>query len=277
MNILAVIITYHPNLQRLYQNVESFAHDVNGIMIWDNTEGDNWFEKTDLHKLHPLLIYCSERANRGIAYGLNQAWNYARTHQYDTLLTMDQDSVFENFSIYKQHVFEHWGQHGLSVFGPLTLQLKEATKNIQNMDHVITSGMFVPVSLLDAVGGYCNDFLVDGIDVDLCYHLREKGYHVYRDNQSVLHQIYGEPQSRCIFGVTLHSPGYSPFRLYGIFRNHIIIWQRYHYPQTLLWHIVSLYLFGFVIKGVILIENNKWSKLKAVVKGIHDGLRHKTT
>ena len=42
-------------------------------------------------------------------------------------------------------------------------------------------------------------------------------------------------------------------------------------------HIIKLYFLGFVIKGIVLMENNKIEKIRSVIKGIKDGLNYKIT
>ncbi|MDT3388840.1 MAG: glycosyl transferase family 2 [Bacteroidota bacterium] len=275
MKLFAVIITYYPDLERLQQNISAFVDDVDGIMIWDNTTTVQKDFLKDIIAQYPQIILASENENKGIAYGLNHAWLYARQHNYDAMLTMDQDSIFEDFSTYKDHVYRLWKSSGLSACGPLTLKVNVPKAKLETINHIITSGMMIPVMLLNVVDGYFKDFKVDGIDVELCYHLKKSGYKVFRDNECTLHQQYGEPQSKRYFGKTLHSPAYSPSRLYGIFRNHIIIWRKYNHPKSLLFHIFRVYFCNFVIKGIILIEDNKWLKLKSVARGIQDGFKYK--
>ena len=75
-----------------------------------------------------------------------------------------------------------------------------------------------------------------------------------------------------ILGKTIHCARYPPNRLREIFKNHVIIYRKYHYPLDILIHILYLYVLGFTIKGVLFIENNKKEKLKAICQGIKDGL-----
>ena len=211
----------------------------------------------------------------GISYGLNQGWQYAKTHGYDIVMTMDQDSKFEDFNTYLNHTLDKWEQEGFCLCGP-TPNLhtrKDRLSGYTKCIATITSGMLVPIELMNIANGYCTDFFVDGIDFEFSYHLREKGYDTYIDNESNLIQVFGTPQYKRILGIKIHAYGYSPFRLYGVFRNHIIIWRRYHYPGVLMRHIIKHYLINYVLTGVLLVESNKREKMKAVFKGIVDGFR----
>lgn len=273
MKILAVIVIYNPDWELLGNNIRAFYDHVDGILVWNNSDAPIYL--SDVRELQPFFnktIYKTQHQNVGIAKPLNYAWHYAKEHGYDTLLTMDDDSVFHNFDTYRQHVDHHWQQNGLSLCGPTTLATKQT--GMRKVHHLITSGMLVPISLLDKAGGYCQLFHVDGIDIELCINLACQKIWSYCDYDSLLQQRYGTPATKKWGPITLRSPNYSPDRLHDIFCNHIIILRKYHYPLHLLWHIIRLYVIGFVCKGVLLVEDNKKAKLKAVFRGIKDGFKY---
>lgn len=273
-SVLAVIVSMNPDLTLLKKNIQAFYHDVDHVIIWSNSDfATNQVVERALVSEFEGIELLGDGLNRGISYGLNQGWKYAKEHHYNVLLTMDQDSIFEDFRSYRDDVEALWHSKGYCVCGPLARKSK-SKKHFVKVSHVITSGMLVPVELLDKANGYCSEFFVDGIDVELCIHLRRLGYRSYCDTRALLKQQYGIPQSRKILWKTLHSAGYGPKRLYGIFRNHIIIFRRYGHPMDLLWHIFSLYFFSFVVKGVLFIEHDKKAKLSAVWHGIVDGMRY---
>ena len=273
MKILAVIVTYHPDLDRLRRNISAFCDGVDHILLWDNSEcalSVSVYES--LCGVREKLTYKHSEENVGISAALNHGWRFASENGFDTLLTMDDDSVFEDFAAYRQHVEALW-EEGLCLCGPRAQEGEN--RGMRRVPHLITSGMLVPVSLVDEAGGWCEDFFVDGIDIDLCINLRRKKFFSYCDTDSRLCQRYGTPATRRLWGLTLRSPNYSAERLHDIFRNHIIILRKYHYPLDLLWHIIRLYFIGFVLKGVLLVESGKKAKLKAVWQGIKDGIKYK--
>ena len=274
MRILAVIILYHPVLEHLRKNIDAISHDVERVIIWDNSPMEEMEHNKSFCKSHyPAADFVGDGRNMGISHVLNYAWQFARSNDYDTLLTLDQDSLFVDFNTYKQRVSGKWAKDGLCLCGPTpNLHLAQhPMQGFSKQDDIITSGMLVPISLLSQCGGYCTDFKVDGIDVELCYHLREFGFLTYRDNQSNLIQQFGTPESKTIMGITFHAHNYSPSRLYGIFRNHTIIWRNYHQPYALLKKVVYGYFFKIVVLGVIMVEKQKKEKLSAVFRGFKDG------
>ena len=278
MKLIAIIVTYNPELDLLKENIGAYYNFVDAIYIWDNScYQTSQSTERFLRNIYSNIIIEGNGKNIGVSYGLNRGWAYANQHGFDVVLTMDQDSRFESFAAYKQRVFNKWKHEGYCLCGPTpNLHLK---KNIDSgftkCMAIITSGMLVPVRLLNLVNGYCSDFLVDAIDFDFCYKLRAKGYEVYIDNESNLVQIFGSPQYKNVFGIKIHAYGYSPFRIYGIFRNHIIVWRRYRYPTVLIRHIIKQYLFNYLMIGVLFVEDNKWAKIIAACRGIIDGFKFK--
>lgn len=279
INILAVIIIYNPDLSLLKENIDAFVNHVNHVYIWDNSSASvRHATEMFLHNTYDNII-CLEGVdeNKGISYGLNKGWKYAKENKFNLVLTMDQDSKFQSFDIYLDRVLDKWEQEGFCLCGPTpNLHLRKTKRTgFTKCADIITSGMLVPIELMDIANGYCLDFFVDAIDFDFCYKLKENGYDTFMDNESNLIQIFGTPKYKSICGFKIHAYGYSPFRLYGIFRNHIITWRRYHYPNILIRHIIKHYLLNYVIKGVLLVECDKWAKIKAVYKGIVDGFKFK--
>ena len=277
MKIVAVVVLYHPDLKILYENLMAFTYQVNATLIWDNSPTEAFVKnEVFLRNRFPHLIIQGDGTNHGISYGLNKAWDFARQNHYDALLTMDQDSTFSDFEFYRNRVENKWKTEGLCVCGP-TPNLKKSddvSMEFSQNSHLITSGMLIPVSLLDVCGGYCRDYMIDGIDIELCYHLKACGYHTFIDNKSNLVQRFGQHETRTIpfFGEKAFS-NYNASRLYEIFRNHIITWRRYHHPRELTKLIFYEYFISYVIKDVVLLGSNKKEHLMAVFHGIVDGFR----
>ena len=60
-------------------------------------------------------------------------------------------------------------------------------------------------------------------------------------------------------------------RLYGVMRNYLILWNKYSMPVELKRKIVKDFFLTWTIK-ILLGENNKLKKIKAIFTGIFDGL-----
>lgn len=277
MKIVAVIVLFCPDENLLSDNIKSFCAAVDGIYVWDNSPQDTSNKNRELlTTLYPQVVIDGDGKNHGVSFALNRGWQYAKENHYDTLLTMDQDSIFQSFPTYKNRVLNKWAVDGISLCGPTPYTDKRqfTGQGFRKCSSIITSGMLVPLRILEKVNGYCEEFLVDAIDIDFCYKAYQNGYEVYIDENSRLTQNFGLQQSRQFLGITFYGSGYSAFRLYGIFRNHIITWRRYNHPSEIAHNLIRLYFYNYLIKGVLMVESDKIKKFKAAIKGICDGLRY---
>ena len=134
MKILAAIVIYNPDWSLLGDNIRAFYDHVDHILVWNNS--DARIRLSDIRGLQPFFqktTYKTLHKNVGIAQALNYAWHYAKEHGYDTLLTMDDDSVFEDYGTYRQRVEQHWQANGLSLCGPAAQPTKE--RGMQKVRH----------------------------------------------------------------------------------------------------------------------------------------------
>ena len=265
--ILAFIVTYHPDISLLKRNLNSFSEHVDHIIIWDNTPNG---DKTVCHiaNEHARTTYLSEGENRGIAYALNKAWNAAKAGGYDYLLTMDQDSVWKNFKQFLSIALST--KLPQCIYGPEVREQRTSKKPIEAVDYVITSGMLVPITILDLIGGYREDFFVDGIDIEFCLRAKALGIRTYLLPGCHMQQRFGSPRTTFFLGHH-HTSNYPPQRLREILKTHIIILLHYPCSLALRKRIIMNYFLKLPLK-LIFLETDKGKKFKAFFQGIRDGL-----
>ncbi|MCI1640651.1 MAG: hypothetical protein LKI42_05195 [Bacteroidales bacterium] len=272
MNILAAVITYKPDKELLMKNISSFAGSVSRIVIWDNTPeaeaGGIDFGGIPRDK----IFLMGEGRNIGISKALNKVWKYASANGFDYILTMDQDSVWEGFDNFLDKISLRTDKEKC-LFGPC-VNGDKTNGDFSETVFLITSGMLVPVSVLDAVGGYREEFFTDAIDSDLVFHARMLGFLSYYVSGCSLVQRFGNPETSHAFGRNFRIYDYSPERLYGIFRNNIIVIRTY--PDTV--QLKKTFFDVWVRKRIIRIlagEKHKMAKISAIAKGIISGLFYK--
>lgn len=266
MKILAVVVTYYPEKELLEKNVAAFIEHVDKVLIWENTPES---EKLQYRFVYGDKIeYCGDGVN-SISHGLNYGWHYAKNHGYDYLLTMDQDSEFDHFPAYRDAVLAHQGRD-TALFGPQTEEMSLCKDVFLAVPAIITSGMLLSVELLSELGGYCEAFKIDGVDSELCLKASSHGFNVYLyEGVSLKHHFGASVDGRHDDKVVMKK-NYSPSRLYGIFRNHIILFRRYR-DNWWIKQIVYYYFRTYFI-GVLRYDTNKLKKSWAMTKGIFDGL-----
>ena len=271
--ILGIIVTYFPDKHLLIKNVEAISQYVDKLIIWENTTEN----KESYRSITGSNIeYYSDGSNVGISRALNFGWKYAQREGFDYLLTMDQDSCFINFQKYVMTCFSYTNDDSI-VFGPLVTvneneESLECIKELTGNQYIITSGMLVPIRILNTIGGYCEAFMVDGIDVDFCIRVQDAGFKIFKNHNGVLLQHFGIPSVYKLLGKEYVCSNYSPFRYYGILRNHIIIYRRSH--RLYVKKLVKTYFLHYIPR-IILWENNKTKKLWNIAKGIKDGIQYK--
>lgn len=270
--ILGIIVTYFPEKKLLIRNVEAIIRYVDKLIIWENTtENKEAFRFVSGSNIE----YFSEGRNVGISKALNFGWKYAQKEGFDYILTMDQDSIFINFQKYLITSFAIANDDSI-VFGPLvTVDKKEEPSECINElaknQYLITSGMLVPTKVLQTIEGYRETFLIDGIDVDFCIRVQDAGFKIYKNHNGILLQHFGIPSVYKLLGKEYICSNYSPFRYYGILRNHIIIYRCSH--RLYVKKLVKTYFFHFLPR-IILWESNKIKKVWYMAKGIVDGIRY---
>ena len=269
--ILAIIVTYKPEIRLLKDNVESLTPFVDGILIWENSPEvkiHDWFNNNKIE-------YGTVGENIGISKALNIAWKQARKKGYTHIISMDQDSLLQNISVYIASSLS--SRYNNAVFGPIITTNKEERpsaliENLTERGYIITSGTIVPISVLEAIDGYNETFLVDAVDIDFCIRLKLAGFSLFRNHLGVLLQNFGSPCERVFLGKTFIDSNYSPFRLYGIFRNHVILYRQY--KKKWIRSVLIMYFRHFVPR-IILWEDNKMRKLLAIINGLVDGIKYK--
>ena len=261
--ILAIIVTYYPEEALLRKNIQAFINDVDKVLIWENTPES---EKLNYRFVqHEKIQYYGDGVN-SIARALNYAWRYAKENGYDYLLTMDQDSLFLDFPSYKNTVMTNFLGHD-AICGPNFSH--KPISPIREKHYTITSGMMLPVSVLNAVGGYDEFFTIDGLDMDLCLKAREKGIKTYVIRDSIFKHKFGNPVEASFFGHKVFYSSYSSQRLYNIYKTHILLLRKYKSDE--LKKDFCFYCLRKTPRNVILFEKNKVSKLWAILKGVFVG------
>ena len=257
MRILAVIVAYRPQMEVLERNLHSFSDHVDKVLLWQNSP---------FSFAHPKVELAGDGTNRGIGTALNFALDYALENGYDWLLTMDQDSCWEDFPSFVLAVGKGPGR---ALFGPYVTGEEKKASLYSPSDFLITSGMLAPVSVLRELGGWRTDFKVDAVDVDMVLKALSRGIPCLKVAEGSLRQRFGA--KRKVHGFYVYD--YPPDRLYSIFRNHIILIRTYPYVGRNLKKMFVRRWIKSRIPRILLGEKNRWNKLCAISRGILDGLR----
>ena len=272
MKILAIVVTYYPEKSLLKRNINAFIEHVDKVLIWENTPELEKFKYRFIQ--HEKVEYCGDGIN-SISHALNHGWHYAKDKDYDYLLTMDQDSQWNDFDDFLKHTVNN-PDTPVGVWGPFccweneTQSINKSESIIQKYDCIITSGMLISIGIIDRIGGWNEFFDIDCVDDEFCLSANRLGINCYVIGMCKMNHHLGNPRLVKILGKTAHVPNYTYKRLYGIYKSHVVLLRMFPEVQS----IRSLFLNHWLplIKWIVVCENDRLRKFFAILGGMIKGL-----
>lgn len=268
--IVASIILYNPDINRLQENIESVAQQVEQIILVDNAS--NNIKNIEILKcVKENCILIKNDINVGLAKALNQAMQCALEHKYEWVLTLDQDSVCEKGLV--EALARHIDKEKVGIIAPKFVDRN--CKRVSDTEHgwkyvqrCITSASLTNIKIWENVGGFNSDLFIDFVDYDFCAKLIRNGYAIIKDSDiSILHEI---GHSKRIYIANKYSYilfNHSAIRDYYIVRN--TLYYCYLYPDV--WN-VKQEKKELIVRCIMILvfEEDKFNKLKYMLKGWKD-------
>lgn len=265
MKLCAILVTYYPHVEDTIKNIKRYIPYIDHLIIWENTPKKDLSKHTiNLPDYEEKISFMGTGKNEGISYALNKAIENARIKEYTHILTMDQDSYWENFENYKNAV-EKYSRNNV-IYAPLINKKESRYKGI-----FITSGMIVPMNVYKIVGKYNEIFKVDGIDYEFCFRCISKGIGHYEVQSSYLLQTFGNPIQKNFLGKKYYSSNYSSNRLYEIVKSKILIVKSYNTPNNFKKDIYRSCIVKTPLK-IMLSEKDKLKKIMSIIRGFCAGI-----
>lgn len=171
MKLLALVTLYYPPAH-ITDNLLTYAEDVDGLFVWDNTPGGSnyQFPESISHK----IVRLRQGENTGIGKALNAAAMFALDNGYTYLLTMDQDSAF-TASTFKDYIRIINNDKDSSHFAYIPLINASGTDSnapLKEAQGMIISGSIFPLRTIQKVGLYLDKFVMDAIDTEYFLRIR---------------------------------------------------------------------------------------------------------
>ncbi|TDQ38646.1 glycosyltransferase family 2 protein [Aureibacillus halotolerans] len=276
--IVAVIITYNPEIERLKENINAIIKQVDKTIIIDNSSS-NIEQVQSLIKDFNIDMFKNPN-NLGIAKAINQGIDYAFKNTYSWILTLDQDSICsENMInemknvINNDHLNKNLGIVAPNIIGN-NFNISSSINNISNPTTVFTSGSLMNVNMAVSVGGALEKLFIDYVDHEFCLRIKKNGYNIVKISTAQLNHQLGELKKHSFFGRNINTTNHSHIRRYYIYRNFIYVIKRYciFFPG---WCLLELLRKTRGIITIILFEKQRMTKLKYIAKGLKDGLYSK--
>ena len=281
-NVAGVVILYHPNENETFQNILSYSKHLSKLYIFDNSSTESSIIKSKLNELNSNCYYFHDGSNEGIALRLNTVIKMANEDGFSWLLTMDQDSSFQEngFQNYLEQI-NNYPNENVAIFGVNFLpKLFGVSNEAKEVLSTITSGSVVNLLLAKNIGNYNEDLFIDLVDAEYSYRAIQKGYKIVQFKNVILNHEMGYKQpgrSLKNFKVTLRIM-YSPTRIYYIVRNSF--WMLYKFSSlpksarkeiwttlallknSIIYHKERRLVFKYIIKGYWDYKRNKMGKLE---------------
>lgn len=292
MKIVAVIITYHPELKTLSALLDALALQVKSVVVVDNGTGkqlSGWLNQRHMPGVHGVFL----GINTGVATAQNVGIDWARRQGADCVVLFDQDSLPPPDMIYRLALAMQAKQaEGCKVaaVGPRYIDARNekhpsfsrmsglrlnksscsVSDRIVESDIIISSGSLIPLATLDRVGGLIDDLFIDQVDIEWCLRAKSFGYQPYGVCDTVMLHSLGE-NPRIFFGHKLLH--HSPLRHYYIFRNAVWLLFKAYIPFG--WKVLFIRMLCLRLVFYTLFISPRLSYFKMMTLGVWHGLRNR--
>lgn len=287
---VAVVVTYHPDADRLIEGLRAILPQVDSVIVVDNGSPTSALEP--IVTLDRVIV---ERLdiNHGIAYAQNRGIAMAAQRQAAFVLLLDQDSVASGEMVTRLRTAyevlsardERVGavgpaqSDGLNMGAPRFTRFQrgrylqvEAAPEAMSVacDMLIASGTLIPIEVLNLVGAMNEGLFIDKVDTEWCIKVRHAGFSIHGVPGAQLFHRLGESVLTVGWWRGKRLPVHKPFRYYYMVRNSLLL-QRM--PGMLwAWRAADLSQLLQIILFHGLLAPNSRPNRQMILRGLRDGL-----
>jgi rhamnosyltransferase len=261
--LCAVVVWFHPTAEYA-RNIFSYSAFVDTVIVIDNSPVQN----QGLMPNSGNLVYLWDGENKGVAKALNIGCKRACEIGATWILTMDQDSTFDEADIRRHVEYVGCADDDVAILSPGFDSVVVPAGEVAECDSAITSGSLVRASAFLRLGGYNEGLFLDEVDHEFGYRLRRKGYRVLRVGGVYMNHKLGEPIRKRFLWRHIRSTNHGHLRKYYMTRSRL--YMRKHFGEF-----GCPYLRMIMVDAlkVMLIEKQKTLKLLFMLRGVVDHFR----
>ncbi|WP_232420209.1 glycosyltransferase family 2 protein [Nitrosococcus watsonii] len=248
-SIIAIIVTYEPDLEALERLLLALFSQVEAVVVVDNGSSEDmrqWLKRLNIASLHCAAL----PENQGVAAAQNEGIAWAKEQGATHVVLFDQDSVPAPDMVARLYgAWRQLEQDGLSVcaVGPNYQDLRRPKTSpfvrvrglmisrcqcrkegdVLEVDHLISSGSLIPMMVLDAVGGMVEGLFIDYIDTEWVLRAQRRGYRAYGICGARMSHVLGNKSIRFLGREVVAR---SPLRHYYLFRNALWLYRQSWVP-----------------------------------------------
>ena len=168
--------------------------------------------------------------------------------------------------VFFNHVTDDYGS--IINFKPFRLirSRPDKQKPVTHPQYVITSGSFIPISVLDEVGLMREELFIDFVDIEWCLRARKQGYEIVAINKVMIDHYLGD---YAVHFMGHHYPIHSPLRMYYYFRNAMYLYRLREIDWN--WRLVDATRNLFRFLFYMLFVRNRLMYFRYIIKGYYHG------
>lgn len=262
--ISGAVVWYNPKEEDVF-NIKSYINYIDKLYVFDNSSKDNSNKLLLVEEYKDKIEYICFYENKGIAESLNYCAKLSREKGYTWLLTMDQDSSFQEESF--KNFYKYLSEDKVGIVGPIYRYKDKKNFHLEEtkyVDRLITSGNLINLEIHKELSGFREKLFIDEVDHEYCYRVNKK-YRLKQVKDVILNHSLGKVCVKKIIGLNISYTEHSPFRKYYIWRNRLYVMN--NYPK------IRKEYFFYLVKDLIKIlvfEKQKIEKIKRIIKGIKE-------
>jgi len=226
-----IVVFFHPDPETIKQSL-TFTSLFERVYIFDNTEGEH-LNRQRVIACSPGAIYLHKKENLGMAVALNIAARQALKDGLDGVVTMDQDSRWNESELknYLACLANYPDPDKVAMFGINFENQSSFSSDCQakETEYLITSGSWINLDIYSSLAGFDENLFIDEVDHDYCYQAILNGYRIIRFEHIFLQHAIGFQKKVKIFLSKTYSYRnlHQPIRMYYILRNYLYINKKY--------------------------------------------------
>lgn len=270
MKIVAGIVLYNPNIDRLKLSIEELNKVVDMICLVDNGS-------SNINEINSIInnkVYIIKNHNNlGIAKALNQLIDYALDNKTTYLLTLDQDSIFLEESL--RELLKYTYLENTALLCPIINDLNRNkmvsfSGQYREIDRCITSGTVMNLELCQKVGYFDEKMFIDYVDFDYCKRVINIGMKIVQVKDSIINHEIGKRSKKKLLFWIVYPTNHSPKRIYYYSRNILYYCKKFKKSMTLQEKMKEYIYMLWKFVSIVLYEENKTAKIRYFIKGIND-------
>lgn len=286
--VVPVLVTFH-QIRDLHSKLSKLLYNFEEVILVDN---GSLLECDQFQSYKNLKIILNN--NKG---GLAGAYNRAlgeiskRPHVSHVVFLDDDTNVDNLFNIVQETIVQknilrdyvgvgaQFIDRNSGVYGGYLHykdnnfhSLRRPLSQNAEVAFVINSMTIWQIEFLKSISGFDEDLFVDHIDTDVCLKAMQAQKKLLVIASNVFEHAIGERKTYSFMGKTFQSGCHSAFRRFLIAKNSIILLKRYKNISG----VRRLFILRIVYEsvGILLVENDKIIKLRAIFRGVLTGLRN---